>query len=328
MFVLSADGYLYALRAADGTLQWRFATRGERRFTAPGIRGAVPRTETMPDPFDVFLSSPVVVDGSVYFGSGDHRVYALDAASGELRWSFATGNVVHASPAVADGVVYIGTRDRNLYALDAATGALRWKFETGDDTDICNQVGIAGSAAIASGTIFVGCRDGHFYALDARTGAKKWAHDNHKGWVIASPAVDRGMAYFPTSDGERFKALDAATGVAVYDFGNKAVSFSSPAMARDTIFYGTSDGWLHAIDAATGRTKAEFQTDGSKANAVRYIDAGGRIDYATLDSDNTLDGVIVALDRMYSLGPVLSSSVVVDNVVYFGNTDGNVYALR
>ncbi len=328
VFVLSADGNLYAIDASDGKLKWKFATAGERRFTAPGIHGATPRTEVMPDPFDVFLSSPTVVAGTVYFGAGDHHVYALDANSGALRWTFETGNVVHASPAVADGVVYIGSWDRNLYALNAASGALIWKFQTGDDTKIYNQVGIASSAAVAGGTVFFGCRDGHFYAVDAKTGARKWVHDNKKGWVIASPAVEHGVVYFPTSDGERFKALDAATGATIYDISNKAVSFSSPAIARDIVFYGSSDGWLHAVDAATGRIKAEFQTDGSKANAAKYIDSTGRIDSAALYPDFTLDGMIIGLDRMFSLGSVLSSPAVVDGVVYFGSTDGNVYAIR
>ena len=328
IYVLSLDGKLYALDAGDGKPKWTFATAGERRFTAPGIHGASPRTETMPDPFDVFLSSPAVVGGTVYFGSGDHHVYALNAATGALRWKFETGNVVHASPAVADGVVYIGSWERNLYALRADNGALIWKFQTGDDTDIYNQVGIAGSAAVAGGTVFFGSRDGHFYAVDARTGAMKWSHDNKKGWVIASPAVERGVVYFPTSDGERFKALDAATGATLYDIANKAVSFSSPAIAKDTVFYGSSDGWMHAVDAATGRSKGDFQTDGSKVNAAKYIDRNGRIDNAILYPDFTLDGMIIGLERMFALGSVLSSPVVVDGVVYFGSTDGSVYAVR
>jgi outer membrane protein assembly factor BamB len=328
VFVASLDGEVYALDAVDGTLKWKFKTGGERLFTAPGIHGVMPRTELMPDPFDLFLSSPTVVGKTVYVGSGDHRVYAIDAESGAMRWAFETGNVVHASPAVSAGVVYIGSWDRNLYALDARTGALIWKFQTGDDTDVYNQVGIASSAAVAGGIVFFGCRDGHFYAVDVRTGAKKWEHDNKKGWVIASPAIDRGIVYFPTSDGQRFKALDAATGTTVYDVANKAVSFSSPALVRDSIFYGTSDGWLHSVDIGTGQSRAAFQTDGSKENAARYIDAAGKMKSAALYPDATLDGMIIGLDRMFSLGSVLSSPAVVDGVVYFGSTDGNVYALE
>lgn len=328
VLVMSQDGMLYALDLADGKLKWKFTTGGERRFTAPGIHGAMPRTELMPDPFDVFLSSPTVVGQTVYIGSGDHHVYAVDAQTGAMRWTFETGNVVHASPAVVDGVLYVGSWDRNLYALNAATGALVWKFQTGDDTDTYNQVGIASSAAVVAGTVFFGCRDGHFYAVDAKTGAQKWIYDNKMGWVIASPAVTRGVVYFPTSDGQRFKALDAATGATVYDIANKAISFSSPAVVGDSILYGTSDGWLHAVDRRTGRSRADFQTDGSKANAAKYIDNTGNINSAALYPDSTLDGMIIGIDRMFSLGSVLSSPVVVDGVVYFGSTDGNVYAVE
>jgi hypothetical protein len=83
----------------------------------------------MPDPFDVFLSSPTVVSGTVYIGSGDQHVYALDARTGVLKWSFATGDVVHAAPAVANNTVYVGSWDRNLYALDGATGKEKWRLQ-------------------------------------------------------------------------------------------------------------------------------------------------------------------------------------------------------
>ncbi len=323
----SVDGNFYAVETESGKLKWQFQTAGERRFTAPGIHGAMPRTEMMPDPFDVFLSSPAVAGGLVYFGSGDHNVYALDASTGGLKWKFPTGNVVHASPAVVDGVLYIGSWDSYLYALDAQTGALVWKFQTGEDTVNYNQVGIASSAAVAGGVVYFGCRDGHFYAVDAKTGAEKWKHDNKMGWVIASPAVYRGRVYFPTSDGTRFKVLDAANGEVVFNVENKAISFSSPAIAGDTVYYGTSDGWLHALDANTGDRKSEFQTDGSRRNGPKYTDAKGKLIDSALYPDFTLDGMIIGVERMYSLGSILSSPVVADGVVYVGSTDGNLYAL-
>lgn len=324
----SVDGNFYALDARNGKLAWKFATVGERRFTAPGIHGILPKTEMMPDPFDVFLSSPVLIAGKVIFGSGDYNIYALDAHTGALQWKFATGNVVHASPAVVDGVVYIGSWDRYLYALDAQRGKMIWRFETGDDKVLYNQVGIASSAAVANGVVFFGCRDGHFYAVDAKTGIQKWSHDNQTGWVIASPAVKDGVVYFPTSDGTRFKAIDAASSRLVFSVENKDVSFSSPAIVERLAYYGTTDGWLHAVDIQTGKMAHEFQTEGSKANGGKYLDTSGKPDFAKIYPDPTLDGIIVGLSRIHSMGSVLSSPVVVEGVLYVGSTDGYMYALR
>lgn len=328
VYVASLDGLVYAVAAADGKVRWTFTTRGERRFTAPGIHGAIPRTERMPDPFDVFTSSPAIANGVVYIGSGDQHVYALDAATGALRWSFRTGDVVHASPAVANGAVIVGSWDRNLYSLDAQTGRERWRYTTGNDTVIYNQVGIASSAAVADGIIFVGGRDGRFHAVDERTGASRWVHNNNGGWTIASPAVRAGIVYFPTSDGTRFKALDAATGNVKINLQNKAVSFSSPALVGNIALYGTSDGYLNAVDVTDGTVKARFQTDGSKVNGARYTDAEGRMQTRDMYPDRTLDGMMIGMRTMMTLGSVLSSPVVANGVVYFGSTDGHLYAVR
>jgi outer membrane protein assembly factor BamB len=328
VFVASVDGNIYAVDSATGTERWVFATKGERRFTAPGIHGAIPKTERMPDPFDVFLSSPVLAGGVVYIGSGDQHVYALDARTGALRWSFATGDVVHAAPAVANNTVYIGSWDRNLYALDAATGKEKWRYTTGNDTTIYNQIGLASSPAVSGGMVFVGGRDGHFHAVDEQTGVLVWKHNNNGGWTIASPAVREGLVYFPTSDGTRFKALDAKTGTVRFDLRNKAVSFSSPALVGDVAFYGTSDGYLQAVNVRTGVLRNTFRTDGSKANGDRFTDENGRLRTNLMYPDRTLDGMMIGMRTMQSLGSILSSPTVAGGVLYVGSTDGNLYAIR
>src|SRR5215471_5452589 len=96
VFVESYDSKLYAVDAHTGQQKWVFATGGERRFTARHIHGLLPEGESMPDPFDLYLSSPAVANNLVYFGSGDGYVYAVDAGSGALTWKFKTGDVVHA----------------------------------------------------------------------------------------------------------------------------------------------------------------------------------------------------------------------------------------
>ncbi len=59
--------------------------------------------------------------GTVYIGSDDGTVTALDAATGRLRWTYTTGSRVDSSPAVAGGTVYAGSDDGQVYALDAGT---------------------------------------------------------------------------------------------------------------------------------------------------------------------------------------------------------------
>ena len=178
VYVGSYDGKFYALNAETGAVKWKFATEGERRFEAKGLHGMQPKTQTIADPFDIYLSSPVVGQGKVYFGSGDGNLYALDATTGELSWKFKTGDVIHASPALVDGVLFVGSWDSYFYAVDAATGKEKWRFHAGEDPLIHNQQGFQSSAAVVGGVVYVGCRDAQLYALDAATGKEKWKFDN------------------------------------------------------------------------------------------------------------------------------------------------------
>jgi outer membrane protein assembly factor BamB len=328
IFFTSLDGNVYAVDAADGRERWRFVTEGERRFTAPGIHGIRPRTEIMPDPFDVFLSSPAIDDGTLYVGSGDRHVYALDAATGKLRWKFATGNVVHASPAISNGLVYVGSWDRYFYALDAKTGAVRWKFQTGDDRKIYNQVGIAGSAALAGGTVFFGARDSFFYALDAKTGRLRWKHDEHGSWVIGSPAILGSTVYYTTSDEKTFFALNADTGDVKFRVKYGAFAFSSPSIAGNVAYFGSFDGRLYGVDVATGSILDRFSTDASTKSLAAHLAPDGTLDLQSFYTDPTLDGIILGLERIYGLGSLAGSPAIAGGVLYIGSTEGTLYALR
>jgi outer membrane protein assembly factor BamB len=62
-------------------------------------------------------SRSTVARGIIYIGSVNLKVYALDAATGRLRWTYTTGTGTLYSPAVQGGTVYIGSTDHSLYAL-------------------------------------------------------------------------------------------------------------------------------------------------------------------------------------------------------------------
>jgi outer membrane protein assembly factor BamB len=315
------DGNFYAVSETTGQLKWKFQTRGEHRFSAAHLHGLVPENETMPDPWDCYLSSPVVWNGAVYFGSGDGNVYALDAATGTQKWKFKTGNVVHASPAIADGVVFVGSWDSYMYALDAATGAEKWRFHTGEDPVNHNQQGIQSSAAVSDSVVYFGCRDGHLYAVDQQSGVMKWSYNTKGSWVLNSPAVSHGKVYFATSDTGLLYAADAKTGAIAFSVNWGWPMYSSPAIAGDMLYIGSTAGTLNAARLSDGTKSWSFATEASKKNAAAIPS------YFAPFTTNFYDDVMGSYDKLLTLGPILSSPVVVDNVIYVGSVDGNLYAL-
>jgi eukaryotic-like serine/threonine-protein kinase len=328
VYFTAYDGNVYALDAATGAVKWKFQTGGERRFSGKHLHGTQPVAETMPDPFDCYLSSPAVWNGAVYFGSGDGNVYALDAASGALKWKFKTGDVVHASPAIADGMVFIGSWDSYFYAIDAASGQEKWKFETGEDHDTYNQVGIQSSAAVADGMVYFGCRDSHLYALDAQSGEKKWAFSANGSWVVGSPAVREGKVYFPTSDSSQLYEVDGRTGKVLRSLSfNHWFLYSSPALAGDVLYIGSTQGQVAAVGLGDMKVVWSYQTDASKQHSAEYVKPDGTPNGEALFHSDFYDDMVSGVERVMSMGSILSSPVVAGDVVYVGSADGNVYAL-
>jgi len=109
-------------------------------------------------------SSPAIgSDGTVYIGSTDGKIYALDGRTGAKQWEFETGehySAVYSSPAIgADGTVYIGSMDKKVYALDGKTGAKQWEFETEGPVWCSPTIG-------ADGIVYIGSNDKKVYAFE------------------------------------------------------------------------------------------------------------------------------------------------------------------
>jgi outer membrane protein assembly factor BamB len=329
LYFVSSAGSLVAIDTKTGQSKWVYAFEYERKFEARNLHGYPSAAQTIPDAWDLFTSSPAVANGKVFFGSGDGNVYAVDAQTGTLLWKFPTKDVVHSSPAVVNNTVYIGSWDSYLYAIDAETGQEKWSFKSGEDNTIHNQVGFQSSPAVVDGTVYVGCRDAHVYALDAATGRKKWDYPTAKSWVISTPAVRDGMVYAATSDSARFLALDAKTGRLRFNLKTGAYMFSSPALAGDLAYIGNHNGHLYAIDAKGGKLVWDFQTEASKKDPMKVLNPD-----ATLNQDafapifGDFEDMYIDFYRFISIGAIVSSPVVDKGVVYFGSTDGNLYALQ
>jgi len=329
VYFTAYDGNFYAVDRSSGQMKWKFQTGGEHRFTARHLHGVQPVAESMPDPFDAYLSSPAVWNGAVYFGSGDGNVYSLNAETGAVKWKFKTGDVVHASPAVADGMVFVGSWDSYFYALDRETGAQKWRFKTAEDPDTHNQVGIQSSAAIADGIVYFGCRDSHLYALDERTGEKKWAMSMNGSWVVSSPALAGTTVYFVTSDSSLLYAVDAKTGAVKHsaDF-NHWYLYSSPAIARGMLYVGSTQGKLAGVDLASFKPVWTFETEGMREHGAAYTKPDGTPNQEAIYVSDFYDDMVAGVGRIMSMGAIISSPVVAGDVVYVGSADGSLYALQ
>ncbi|MGH9525025.1 MAG: PQQ-binding-like beta-propeller repeat protein, partial [Terriglobales bacterium] len=194
----------------DARVKWRFPTGGR------------------------IISSPAIMDGTVYFGSFDGDLYAVNETSGTLKWKFETQGPITSSPAVIDGTVLFGSYDGNFYAVDAASGREKWHFATGGERRFEAK---------------------HIHGIDppAETMPDFW------DFYLSSPVVDGGFVYFGSGDGNVYK-LNVASGVKVWSFATGDVVHSSPALFNNRVYVGSFDKYFYAIDASTGELKWRYKT--------------------------------------------------------------------
>ena len=75
-------------------------------------------------------SSAIGSDGTIYVGSDDNKLYAINGETGVKLWEFEAGDwVLHFIS--SDGTDSVGSRDNKLYAINGQTGDKLWEFEAG-----------------------------------------------------------------------------------------------------------------------------------------------------------------------------------------------------
>jgi hypothetical protein len=88
------------------------------------------------------------------------------------------------------------------------------------------------------------------------------------------------------------------------------------------------NGTLEARDVKSGELLWEYQVDASKENRGWVLAADRSFNIPLLYHSSWREAPLVATDREFSIGAVFSSPLVVNGVVYFGSTDGFVYAVE
>jgi eukaryotic-like serine/threonine-protein kinase len=190
------------------------------------------------------IGSPAVADGVVYVSATNGKVYAIDAATGNEKWVFQTGDQIWASPVVSNGTVYIGSFDKRMYALDAAKGVEKWHFDT--------DGAVVTSPVILNGSIYFGSYNRHFYAVDVETGNQKWDITAERGFW-ATPVAAAGAIFAPCLDGNVY-ALDPSNGRELSRAKLSDLVCSNPTAVDNAAIVASQDGNVYSLALNSGPT--------------------------------------------------------------------------
>ncbi len=264
-------------------------------------------------------SSPAIgSNGTMYFGSIDRNLYAVDVEDGKELWNFNSDEVIISSPAVSeDEIIYFGSGDENIYALNS-DGSLRWKYET-------DGAVFSSPTVDEDGNVYVGSYDHNLYSLN-QDGELNWKFTSDS-WLWSSPSIsEEGVVFVGSGDGNLY-AIDKTDGTELWNYSTDGYIYSSPAIVEDGIYFGSYDGNLYALDKE-GNLKWNFDC-GAHIHTSPGVDQDGTVYFGARNGnvygvkEGTEKWTFETDDRVRS-SPALSS----DGFLYIGSDDGNIYALN
>jgi hypothetical protein len=196
------DGTVYALRARDGAVRWKFRAAG-------AVKGGL-----------------ALDGGRLFFGDYGGKVHALRQRDGSQIWQTSSAGGAfglqagrfYSTAAVAYGRVYIGSLDGFVYSFAASNGKLGWRHKTGGY--VYSSPAVASVAGVGP-TVYIGSYDGHLYAFDARSGRVRWSRDAG-GKISGGPVVVGDLVFYSNLSRRSSAAVGAATGSLVWSTGRGA----------------------------------------------------------------------------------------------------------
>jgi outer membrane protein assembly factor BamB len=210
----------------------------------------------------------------------------------KTKWTFNIKQPFYSSPIIQEQVIYIGGLDSTLYALAMSNGTELWKFKTGG--------AIRSNVVISGNQLFLNGGDGNVYCLDNKTGKQRWrftgerekkydfADYHHSTPVLLNNVLHVGL-------GNSLYAISATEGKKLWQFTTGDVVHTTPAIANGSLFFGSFDGFVYALNIADGSLHWKFKTIGQ---------------------------------QFFPKGEVQGSPAVFKNLVLIGARDFNVYALN
>ena len=339
LYIGSNDGYVYALYSSTGLVKWKI--RVANSANPAGL---------LTSPNSMYTTPVIAVDGTIYIGSNEGYLYALNPADGYIKWSYYAGYPLQSSPIIdASGSIYFGAGTR-VYAIgDSGFSAYsKWlaPFQTGANVNSSPALG-------TNGYVYFGSDDGYVYAVSSFTGLEKWRRstnttlpdlvhpiymsatiDGSNNVIIGNGSYMDGMLYY----------LDGLTSTILWQNSYDPIIgpfYNTPAVRGDVIYLSTI-AYVYAINRLTGaQIWKYFNLNFYYTSPI--IDVNGKIYFASILAQNTpangwmkndgilhclnADGTInweIKVDAGRLAPPVLSN----DMTIYISSTANKIYTIK
>lgn len=288
VYLASLEGRVYALDAATGAEKWKepykvvgdiqaspivaqgkvFIAATNKIFAIDALDGRPAWTEPA-DANGRGVARPFVADGriwakpaadeketSLFFGTLDKIFYALDTATGNLKWTFRAGGAILTSPVVYKGKIYFGAFDGSLYAIDpesrqngrAFPAAGEWLFKATD--------WIWSGPVRDKDTLYFATTGGKVFAVNASSGQAAWPGSfDVSSKFRSNPVIYKDTLIIASGEG-RIYSLNLADGRMKWSSSSSlgAAILADLAISEDEdiVYLFTQDDILHALYASTG----------------------------------------------------------------------------
>jgi outer membrane protein assembly factor BamB len=243
-------------------------------------------------------TKPVIHNGRVYFGATDSYFYCADTKTGKEIWRFRTGDWVASAVSIHENRIFIGSFDGNMYCLNAATGREIWRFKTGAEVFNIHPF------LINNEIIYFGSLDSFIYAVSIETGKEVWRFKTGKYGNCCAPVLCKnfllqasrdGFLYALSLEGKelwRFNYGKVIGPLVVHDdkiyvcgedsylccldmegkelwrFVMALPAFWESEIHENTIYLGSYDCHLYAIDINTRKERWRFATSSSVISSL------------------------------------------------------------
>lgn len=285
-------------------------------------------------------------DGIIYVGTRDGRVVAINASTQSQQWDYAANAAIYTTPILDDDLGYVGTYSGRVLALNTTARSQDLSFpqkrysewEWNCPTENAGSNAIVADFLASEDSIYVSSSNGRVYSLDKKSGDLNWQSevlDKEHGKIWTSPVIQGNTLFVSTFDGHIY-ALSLETGVVLdWSFEWEAGFVSSPVIDADVIYVGSFDRHLYALEIGGNQSLWRFPQEKPAANwfwASPAVNEG--VVYA-----GCLDGRLYAInattgqelwsymteDQKDKPSPIISSPVLMDNLLIVVNESGTVY---